>query len=241
MHNFFVHPSSIKADQVTLTGEVARQIARVLRLRAGDEIVILDYSGYEYLVFLHKVSSTTVHGLVKERRWNQSEPTTRVTLYQGMLKSDKFEFVLQKGTELGVTEFVPILCERSIARAVGELTRSRRNRWERIIVEASEQAGRGKLPTLSDPVSFDTACEDAPGLKVIPWENESVTKLRSVLNGNPGGVSIFIGPEGGLTAKEVETAGCFNITPVTLGPRVLRAETAAITAVAAVMYESGEL
>ena len=241
MHNFFVHPTSIEADQVALTGGVAHQIAHVLRLRAGDEIVILDNSGYEYLVLLHKVSSTVVDGLVKERRWNQGEPNTRVTLYQGMLKSDKFEFVLQKGTELGVTEFVPILCERSIARAVGKLTKSRRNRWERIIAEAAEQAGRGKLPTLSDPMSFDTACEGAPGLRVIPWEHESVTKLRCVLNGNPSVVSIFIGPEGGLTSKEVETAVGFNVTSVTLGSRVLRAETAAITAVAAVMYENGEL
>jgi len=241
MHRFFVPAEWITADHVTLHGDSARQIARVLRLRSGEEIIALDNSGDEYVATLRTVTPAKVVADVTERRTNRAEPTANITLFQGMLKTDKFEFVLQKGTELGVSTFVPTICERSVARAEEGLTPSRRVRWERITTEAAEQSGRGRLPTLQDPQALQTACYAVVGRGIIPWEMERSTPLQDAIGEDVGPINIFIGPEGGFTEAEVETARSVGITPVTLGPRILRAETAAIATVTAVMYSLGEL
>ncbi len=221
--------------------QVARQLTRVLRARSGDEIVVLDNSGWEYVVQLERVESKHADGRVKERRRSSGEPSLEVALYQAVLKESKFDFVLQKGTELGVSSFVPVYCARSVPRPRG---RSKADRWERVVAEAAEQSRRGRLPSIGEPVDFEEACKKVEGPAVIPWEEEASQSLRDVLDrlGKPmARLSVLTGPEGGFSEDEVGLARSLGIEPVTLGGRILRAETAPLAVVSAVMYSTGEL
>ena len=248
MHRFFVPPACIDSQSVTLDGDVAHQLASVLRARAGERVVVLDGSGWEYLVALERITPRYVRGRVVERVVSIGEPRVRITLYQAVLKAGRFETVLQKGTELGVFEFVPVFCARSVPKERGSEWGARRyERWRRIISEAAEQAHRGRIPALRPPVDFHGACEKIEGLALIPWEQESGTGLKAALErwkqGGPSvsAVSVFTGPEGGFTSEEIEYARARGIVPVSLGKRILRAETAAIAVISAVLYELGEL
>ncbi len=243
MHRFFIPSSWIDAHAVTLSGDVARQLTRVLRVRPGDQIIVLDDSGFEYVVTLEATGPSEISGTVVERRQSQGEPVLKLNLYMALLKSDRFEFVLQKGTELGVSAFVPVVCAHSIQKAES-VSAQRMERWRRIVREAAEQSGRGRLPSVGSPIEFTQACEDAEGLRLLPWEEEVEPSLKVALKrlGGAGtGLSVFIGPEGGLTQEEVASARSRGIVSVTLGRRTLRSETAAIASISAVMYELGEL
>ncbi len=245
MHHFFVPPECIVEDNVTLPVDVASQLSRVLRARLGDEIVVLDDSGTEYLVQLSAIDRNSASGIVISKSKSQGEPSVFITLYQGILKADRFEYMLQKGSELGITSFVPVNCHRTISQ--NKPSDSRYTRWRKIITEAAEQSGRGRLPVLQEIVNFDSACEKATGVSLMPWEGEKATSLKSSLTYVASGtdahssINIFIGPEGGFTTEEVEFAKKNRITLVTLGPRILRAETAGIVTAAAILYELGEL
>ncbi len=245
LHRFFIKPDQIKGAEVTLTQPQAHQIRNVLRMHPGQRIIVLDNSGWEYLVELTTVDRDEIRGQVVEKRLNHSEPSAKVTLYQALLKGDNFELVLQKGTEIGVVSFVPLISERCI---VGDLdyVEKRRERWERIIAEAAEQSGRGLLPKLEEPVLFAKACRDFKlrgGLALMPWEGEKRRSLKDALAGEkkPFSVSLIVGPEGGFSEKEVEMARRYGVTTVSLGPRILRAETAGIVAAALVLYELGDM
>ena len=231
-----------------MPADATRQLSRVLRARPGDQIVVLDDSGWEYLVTLDSVGHQRAKGTVDERTQGGGEPVVRLTLYQSVLKAEKFEMVLQKGTELGVSAFVPFYCDRSVpksgAKQGGE---AKLERWRKIITEAAEQSGRSRLPALAEPADFRDACKRVEGLALVPWEEEEQTGLKQALARSKAGgqsldaVSILIGPEGGFTSEEVDLAREMGILPVTLGKRILRAETAGIAAVTAIMYELGEL
>ena len=240
MHRFFVSEDSIQGDRVSLEARVARQLRDVLRARQGTRIILLDNSGYEYEVELSWVGKDGGEATVKESRPAPGEPNTQVRLYQSILKGDKFELVLQKGTEVGVSAFYPVFSLRSV---VTDVRPHKQERWERVLTEAAEQSGRGRLPLLSEPVLFTDACEGVEGLSLIPYEGEGVTGLKEVLRSNKvdGLLNLFIGPEGGFEDQEVDFARSQGITPVSLGPRILRAETAGLVAATAALYEVGEL
>jgi len=247
MHRFFVSADCIDGERVVLAGDLAYQLTSVLRASPGKQIIVLDDFGWEYLVTLDRISPRDVRGRVMERSLSKGEPTIRVTLYLALLKASKFELVLQKGTELGVSRFVPIFCSRSVPKDRGaERASSRYRRWRQIISEAAEQSRRGRLPVLEPAANFDAACDTARGLVMIPWEEESETGLKAALAryrecGYPDApVSIFTGPEGGFTRPEVDYARAKGIVPVSLGRRILRAETAPIATLAAILYEMGE-
>lgn len=245
MHRFFVPPTHIEADRVTLTDDASRQLARVLRARAGDCITVLDDSGYEYTVTLDSVTARHSTGVITNRYSGVGESRLSITLYQGLMKSDRFEYVLQKGTELGISRFVPIISERTVARNV--VSPNRLVRWSKIIREAAEQAGRCRLPVLEETLSYTEACDAISKPAIIGWESERDTGIRETLLRlkvdvkDTQSISIMIGSEGGLDDGEVEYALSRGITPVSLGRRILRAETAGIIAAAAVLYEMGEM
>jgi 16S rRNA (uracil1498-N3)-methyltransferase len=247
VHRFFVPAECIEGEAAAVTGAVARQLATVLRAGPGDRISLLDDSGSEYAVTLSTVNPKEVTGVVTGRTDDVGPPPGAITLYQALLKADRFEMVLQKCTELGVVTFVPVIAERSVARTGEKWATSRYPRWRRIITEASEQSGRRRLPALEAPMVLRAACDAATGVRLIPWEEERDTGMKAALREagsgamRAGGVSIFVGPEGGLTEEEVRYANSRGIVAVSLGTRVLRAETAAMAAVAAVRYELGEL
>lgn len=245
MHRFFVSPSAISGESATLSDAQAYQVARVLRMKPGDRIIVLDGSGHEFEVELADVESRLVRGKVTKKSLSLSEPKVEVTLYQGLLRGSKFEYVLQKCTEVGVTSFMPLVCRRCVADA-DRLSAAKAARWRDIIREAAEQSRRGKLPSLGAPVPLEQACKSTERLRLLPWEGEAATGLRSVLrqahaSSPPAQVSLFIGPEGGFDEVEVELARRHGVTPVTLGPRTLRAETAAVVAASLVLYELGDM
>lgn len=252
MHRFFIPPSWIEGNEVTIIGKQAHQIADVLRMEPGDKVLVLDNSGWEVETRLLFVDRHAIRGEVVTRRLSAGEPRTKVSLYQGVLKGKRFEFTLQKGTELGVVEFVPLIADRCVLSDL-EAVESKRERWEMIIQEAAEQSRRGRKPVLRPPMLFRQACEElraAAGLKLVLWEREARTALRDLLREAPPGYSgrlppftirLLAGPEGGFTDEEVEIARRYGLFPVRMGPRILRAETAGIVAAAAVLYELGDM
>ena len=246
MHRFFVPPECIDGDEAVVTGAAARQLATVLRAAPGDQIALLDDTGVEYFVTLSRVGPKEVAGAVTGRAVDAGGPSAPITLYQALLKADRFEQVLQKCTELGVARFVPVVTERCVPRVGERWAANRYPRWRRIVTEAAEQSGRRRIPALEAAVGLAEACGAAEGVRLIPWEGERATGIRAALSeagheAMVGGVSVFVGPEGGLTAAEIEDAASRGVVSVSLGPRVLRSETAAMAAVAAVQYELGEL
>jgi 16S rRNA (uracil1498-N3)-methyltransferase len=246
-YRFFVSPDQIHGNRrLALSGDQARQIYSVLRMREADRLVVLDNRGWQYDVRLEKVTANLVTGDILSREEVAGEPRMALTLYQALLKKDNFEWVLQKGTELGVAHFVPLITQRCVVRQE-TIKAPKFQRWQRIIREAAEQSGRGRLPSLSTPVRLPEALENSMAFDraLIPWEGEQEKGLLEVFGAGGGErplrVAIFIGPEGGFDEEEIEEAQRAGLQPVTLGPRILRAETAAVVAAALALSAMGEL
>ena len=266
MHRFFIPPELLKETNIdiTLPKDLAHQVRDVLRLNLGEQLLLLDDSGEEILATIAKTSKTTVEVHLLERRPGKSEPAVRIILCQGLLKSARFEWILEKGTELGISVFSPIVCRRSMA-GLEDTGSTKIQRWQRIIQEAAEQSGRSRLPELLPTRPLIHALNDIPSnaLAIMPWEEEHALTLHDVLTasnhptGNvaqpippqptsdlstptpqsPTTVVLFIGSEGGLMPEEIALAKRHGVQIVTLGSRILRAETAALATVANVMYE----
>ncbi len=249
MHRFFVPPERFHAGRVRFTDEQAHQIGRVLRLRPGDHVVVLDDLGWEHDVVLERITRRDVEGRIVARRPAGGEPHVRITLYQAMLKGQRFELVLQKGTELGVTTFVPVVTARTVVGSLSGVSAGKWRRWQRIVTEAAEQSRRGRRPSVEEPVLFDQALSrgvQAGETLLIPWVGPGSVPLRRALADLGVGddltraMGLLVGPEGGFEPAEIERAQQAGAVPISLGPRVLRAETAAIAAVAVLLYELGE-
>jgi 16S rRNA (uracil1498-N3)-methyltransferase len=258
MHRFFVSPDQLEGDKVVITGPAVHHIQTVLRLAPGDYIVVLDNSGWEREVEIVEVGREQVVGRVVSKTLVASEPRTKLSLYQSVLKGSHFELVLQKGTELGIVEFVPLISQRCVIAGLDDVNK-KMSRWQRIVQEAAEQSKRGRLPHLQSAMLFSQACERAKrtgGLSLMPWEEEKRVNLKLVFGegkkqakgkkalsfpSRPFSISLFIGPEGGFTFEEVTLAQRYGIVPITLGPRILRAETAGLVTAAAILYELGDL
>lgn len=228
--------------ELELPAEIAHQVRDVLRLSPGGRIALLDGAGGEYPAEIVELGRKRVLARVGARIELPAEPGPRVVLCQGMLKAAKFETVLQKCTELGVAEFVPLLSERAVA-ATDELSAAKRVRWEHILAEAVEQSGGTRLPQLAAPQPLMHALALLPpgGIALFPWEEARGLGLRTALReavaergalAKVPEVRIFIGPEGGFSRGEAALAERGGARLVTLGPRILRAETAAIVACA---------
>ncbi len=245
MHRFFVEPTLLAGtpDTIMLPDKLAHQVRDVLHLAIGESLVLLDNSGDEVVATVVRTNRTGVEVQYVERHPGKRESSVRIILCQGLLKSARFEWILEKGTELGVAVFVPTLCRRSMS-GLEEAGPAKISRWQRIIQEAAEQCDRSRLPELQPIRSLPHILNDIPkdALALIPWEEEHALSLRDALDAyqrstsTPATVVLFIGPEGGLTAEEVALAQQHSVQSVTLGPRILRAETAALAAVANVMY-----
>ena len=244
MRRFFISQEIGPGDQISITGELAHRISRVVRLSSGDEIVLFNGSGMDMVARLDSVSKNSVIATMISHKTSTTEPDLALTLYQGLMKGDKFDWVLQKGTELGISRFVPLVCKRSIP-GVNFTEPSRKiKRWRKIVVESAEQCGRSLIPIVTDPIDFFTACQevDSESLALIPWESAQGCSLKDVIGSlRVKKIDVFIGPEGGFQTQEVEFAGRCGIVPVSLGPRIFRAETAGIVATAVMMYEADEL
>lgn len=244
MHRFFLPPASLFNNEVTFPETTSRQIAQVLRLKPNSEVIVLDGNGTEYRVQLLDVSSKQTIGQVLDTQPTGGEPVTQVTLCLCLTQREKFEWMLQKCTEIGASAFVPVISSRSLVQSLQEV-QSKYERWQKILCEAAEQSHRGKIPRLELAVKFSQLMATPPvqnTCRLIPWEDEKGTPLRRALMSNQSkNIEILIGPEGGFSAQEVGQAKSGAFVPVTLGARILRMETAAMTATALVLYERGDL
>ena len=246
MNRFFVEPALVAGPEVRLEGEIAHQLSRVLRLEPGAKILLLDGLGFEYEVELGAIQrqgkTEAVLGQILERREAAGEPHAQVTLYQALLKGEKFDYVLQKGTEVGVSRFVPIITERCVGQA------ARPDRWKKIIREAAEQSRRGRLPELVEkPLKLSEALDEIKkgsqpaGQPVfMAWEEEHALSFHELPAGLSG-LGILIGPEGGFSKNEAAQAQAAGVKTVSLGKRILRAETAGPIATALALYQLGDM
>lgn len=251
MHRFFIETGDFTKSNLKIDGPVARQITRVLRLEVGDNVVLLDNSGWEYIVTLEDVTASDVSFRILDKYLGNGEPSIKITLCQALLKGGKLETVWQKGTELGISTFIPMVSSRAINRGGGNSPDNKHERWHRVISEAAEQSGRSLIPKLSPIEPFQEAIVKSQGVRLLAWEEEVLQSngglsLKSYLIDNidkiaRDGLSIFVGPEGGFDRYEIEHAWELGVPSVSLGRRILRAETAGLVMASAVMYELGEL
>lgn len=242
MARFFVEADQMLGDVITLTGENA-QHAKVLRLKTGEQVLTCDGEGMECLCEVIAMGSGTVELSVRERRQATSEAAVSVSIYMGFPKSDKLEHVIQKATELGVTEIIAFPAARSVSRPDEKSMKKKLERWQKIAASAAEQCGRGRIPQVLVLDSYASALERAAKADkaLLFYENERATTLRMALDaGSFHSVSLMTGPEGGLEEKEVQQAQDAGLQVCTLGRRILRCETAPLCALSAVMYAAGE-
>ncbi|MBX3052094.1 MAG: 16S rRNA (uracil(1498)-N(3))-methyltransferase [Caldilineaceae bacterium] len=244
MHRFFLTHTPILPGQPVDLSPLAHQLRTVLRLSPGETILLLDNASFAYPTEISRLDKNAAAGNVLSRETAGGEPPVALSLYLCALKADKFEWVLQKGVEIGVSRFVPVISSRTIVRPAEKITR-KYTRWQTIIREAAEQCGRGRLPLLADPLDWGAAVAEPSGLRLLPWEETNTTSLTlgAALAGanSPAECSLLIGPEGGIDSPEAAQAIAAGWLAVTLGPRILRAETAAITAAGLILHRLGDL
>lgn len=243
MHRFYLPPQQLHSEYVSLPEQLAHQVRNVLRMREGETFTIFDGEGMEYDAEITDMRRDGVTVRLGDPRPCRGEPRLHLTLFHSLLKKDRFEWALEKGTELGISHFVPLHTARVIADGASEIKRAR---WQRVVIEAAELAGRGILPPIDEihtlPQAF--ARLSAFDLAIFAWEEargytlrDAVRDYRALYGDAVPRIALFIGAEGGFTPEEAEAARAAGCKIVTLGERVMRAETASLAAAAALLYE----
>ncbi len=245
MHRFFVNRESIITDHVKITGNDAEQIRKVLRIREGEEIAVLDGLGWEYKVKLTEIKKGHVTGEIIFKDFKSEDTKIKIVLGQGIPKGEKMDFIIQKATELGVNEIVPLKLERCIVKIppLGGLEKIKR--WQRIAKESSEQSLRRFIPSINTIYDLSQFCDkyNDTDLKIVLWEGEKINGLRKFLNekGEVKSISVVVGPEGGLSSEEIEIANSYGFIPIGLGQRILRTETVALSVISILQFLYGDL
>jgi 16S rRNA (uracil1498-N3)-methyltransferase len=244
LRRFYLDPGRLQPEGPSLEGEEAKHILRVLRLGIGDRIVLFDNSGWEYEARITGIRSGRVFYGVLEKKWVPRDSPLVIGLAVPLIRPQPLEWIYQKGTELGVTSFHPYYSQYSGRDFSGREWEGKQGRWIRIITEAAKQCGRNRLPELMAPCSFDRVIETGePALRILPYEGETVYTLKEIADRYPetGGVMACVGPEGGFSPDEVRRAEEKGFFTISLGPRILRAETAVLTLIGLLQYLWGDL
>lgn len=243
MNRFYIPPEKINNHEVFFSGEQTKHIRNVLRLKVSDIITVFDGLGNEYEVFIDKIDKT-VSGKINKKTKYEDRPKIKITLLQGLAKGDKMDFVIQKCTEIGVTKFVPVITERTIVKLEQAAGQKKIERWQKIAIAATEQCGGLYIPEISPVMTFDQALVSLKNFdfKLIPWEKEKSRSIKTILKKAAAkDIAVFIGPEGGFSEDEIEQAKNAEVIPVTLGPRILRSETAGLVVAALIVYELNDI
>ena len=243
MPRFFVSADVLSGPCAVLDAEQASHI-KVLRMNCGDTITLCDGQGHEAVGTIEHIRPDQVQVCVGDVVPSASEPKLQCSIYMGFPKADKFEHVIQKATELGACEIIVFPCSRSVSRPDAKSLGKKLERWQKIAVSAAEQCGRGRIPQVLAIGSFQEAVRRAcqADFSALFYENEHTLSLRQALEQNPfSTAALMTGPEGGLTEAEVQAAHDAGMAVCSLGPRILRCETAPLCALSALMYAADEL
>ena len=250
MQHFFVEPSQVGKGQIVVKGSDVNHMKNVLRMAIGEELTVSDGDNGQYLCVIDhyeghdKESMTAYLNILKEQEVD-SELESKIFLFQGLPKQDKMEFIVQKAVELGVFEIVPVATKRAVVKLDEKKSKKKMERWQEIAKSAAKQSGRGIIPFVGPVLTFKEALELSKELDVVlvPYElAEGMQETKDLIHQiKPGqSIGVFIGPEGGFEKEEIELAVSAGAKPVTLGKRILRTETAGITALSVLMFHLEE-
>lgn len=246
MDRFFVEKKNINLENNTciIEGEDVKHISKVLRCKIGEELEICDSENKEYICEITNIDKSIVELDILEKVDIKRESDLKIKLYQGLPKGPKMEIILQKLTEVGVDEIILVQTKRSVVKVDDKKEDKKIERWERIIYEAAKQSKRGKIPVLRGIITFKEALADMKNndFNIAPYENERTKSIKQAIKGlGINNIGIFVGPEGGFDEKEIEEIENINGQSVSLGPRILRTETASVVASSIVLYELSDL
>lgn len=236
MHRAYAEASDIQAGQAFIRSDEAKHMKNVLRMQPGDVFIAFDGSGMDYTCRVDEIGTDIKAQILSSER-NLTEPKIRVTLYQAYPKAAKMEEIVQKAVELGAAGIIPFISQRCVKRPEDG------SRLRRVVLAAVKQCGRSVLPEVTDVLSFDAARTrmKTHDKLIVCWEEEKETSLKEALQGDYTDIGVVIGPEGGFEAGEVERLRGIGGAAATLGPRILRTETAGIAVLSAVFYDKGQM
>lgn len=245
MHHFFVAPEAVHGNFITITGSDVNHMKNVLRMKPGEELLISDGTGRDYLCRICHVKEDCMEAEILDGTYQGTELPAKLYLFQGLPKADKMEWIIQKAVELGVYEIIPVITKRTVVRLDAKKEEAKGKRWNAISESAAKQSRRSIVPKVKSPMSFPEAVKYAEELdfRFIPYENykdmEETRKILSQIEGKQS-IGIFIGPEGGFEEAEVDLAVSGGCERISLGKRILRTETAGLAILSVLMFRIEE-
>ena len=245
MHRFFVTSEGFFEKTVTITGSDVNHIRTVLRMKPGDRIEVIDHQGFRYEIVLAEVGRDHVRGEILSKIAMQTESPVNIRMGQALIKGNAFDLLVRKATELGVGAIAPLKTQRCVARLAKESQPYRTQRWQRVAEEASKQCGRSKVPEIHSTVlSIEEFCQQSSGcdLKLVFWESEQKTCLQDITAPDSvTSIAFLAGPEGGWAAEEIDFLIQQGFQTVTLGPRLLKADSASLVILSLLQHRWGDL
>lgn len=248
MPKFFVRNNQVKCNEIEIIGEDVNHITNVLRMKIGENFQICNVDTTDnYIVELSKIDKNIVNCKIIKQVESQAESNINLSIFQGIPKSDKMELIIQKSTELGVTDFIPVDMERCISKINKKDENKKIDRWQKISEVAAKQSGRDKIPKINNVINIDGICNiiNKYNIIIVPYEKEEIITLKNIIDDIKNSeneiynIGIVIGPEGGFEYSEIEKLKEHGAKIVTLGKRILRTETVALAMASVIMYELG--
>ncbi|MGQ4277021.1 16S rRNA (uracil(1498)-N(3))-methyltransferase [Pseudidiomarina sp. E22-M8] len=233
-------PSLSVGQEIDLCAEAANHVGRVLRMQEGQPLLLFTGDGQDYQAVILAASKKNVRVEITAMNANETESPLKIHLGQGVSRGDRMDFVLQKSVELGVHSITPLFTERCGVKLSGDRLQKKQQQWQKVVIAACEQSGRSVVPQVHTPVSLETWLGQlGPALRLtLDPQAQKALREQELTNSE---VQLLIGPEGGLSEQEIAAAAAAEFQPVRLGPRVLRTETAALTALSVMQYQFGDL
>lgn len=246
MRRFFIEQTKITSTKIFITGSDAAHIKKVLRMKSGDRIGLFDGRGFEYEARIENLLAESVEVSITKRFLSASESPVQIIVAQALLKDKKMDILARQLTEIGITKLIPFTSIRSVPRPDKKRLSERRKRWEKIAIEALKQCRRGHVTEIGETITFNDVIkiDDECDLKIVFWENESKPisdAVQQVHDRHYRKILAVLGPEGGFTEKEIEDARACGFVTASLGPRILRAETATVAACTILQYLFGDM
>jgi len=243
VRRFLVSPELLASPSFAIEGELYRHMIKVLRLNVGDRVRLFDGSGQEGTAVILRIGARDLTVTLESPPTTHLAQAPAITLIQGLPKGEKGDLIVQKATELGVSSIVVFPAQRSVVKIAADQRAQRQARWQKIADEAARQSRRSSVPTVELTESLQAVFERSDDVKLLLWEGEEQRHLKETLAAPlaPASIAILVGPEGGITDNEAELAVSHGFTAVSLGPRILRTETAGLAMLAILQYHWGDM